>query len=290
MTPRSRCDSLPGPIPARAGIGFRAVHHQAFRLERPAVGWIEAHSENYFHDGGAAVRALEAARSNYPLSLHGVGLGLGSVEEPDRAHLARIKSAISRFEPALVSEHACWGQADGEHFNDLLPLPYTDEAVLLLSRNIARFQDFLGRRLLIENVSAYVAFEHSHLHEWDFLAAVARESGCGLLLDVNNVYVSSRNLGIDSQAFIHGLPRETVGEIHLAGHARVACADGEVLIDDHGSSVCEDVWSLYRLAIARFGAVPTLIEWDTNIPEVSQLVAESRRADEILQERHGIAA
>src|SRR6187549_3100059 len=183
-----------GPIPARAGIGLRSVHHDALLAERPDVGFIEAHTENYFHDGGAAVRALEAARSNYPLSLHGVGLGLGSVEEPDQAHLARIKRAVSRFEPALVSEHACWGQAGGEHFNDLLPLPYTDEAVALLAAHVREAQDFLGVQLLIENVSAYVAFEHSRLEEWEFLSAVASRSGCALLLDVNNVYVSSQNL------------------------------------------------------------------------------------------------
>jgi uncharacterized protein (UPF0276 family) len=286
---RSRCDSASGPIPARAGIGFRSVHHQAFD-DRPPVSWIEAHTENYFHDGGGAVRALERARANYPLSLHGVGLGLGSAEGVDLAHLALVKRAIGRFEPALVSEHACWGQAGGEYFNDLLPLPYTDEAVKLLSAQVAQAQDFLGCRLLIENVSAYVAFAESQLDEWDFLAAVARESGCGLLLDVNNVYVSSRNLGIDARAFIAGLPREYVGEIHLAGHARVATAQGEVLIDDHGSAVCDEVWALYRLALARFGAVPTLIEWDTDIPALPLLVDESRRADALLEQCHGLAA
>jgi uncharacterized protein len=283
--------TVPGAIPARAGIGLRSVHHEALLTERPAVGWIEAHTENYFHDGGGAARALEKARANYPLSLHGVGLGLGSADGLDLAHLARVKRALARFEPALVSEHACWGHSGGEYFNDLLPLPYTDEAVALLSRQVAQAQDFLGRRLLIENVSAYVAFEHSHLLEWEFLAAVAAGSGCGLLLDVNNVYVSACNLGLDARAFIAGLPRESVGEIHLAGHARVSMdGAGEVLIDDHGSAVCDAVWELYRLALARFGALPTLIEWDTNIPELSRLVAESRRADSILGELHGIAA
>ena len=284
----SRLDSrgVPGPIPACAGIGFRAVHQQALAIERPAVGWIEAHTENYFHEGGPAVRALERARANYPLSLHGVGLGLGSAEGVDRGHLARVKRAISRFEPALVSEHACWGHAGGEFFNDLLPLPYTEEAVELLARQVAEAQDFLGVRLLIENVSAYVTFEHSYLQEWEFLAAVAGFSGCGLLLDVNNVYVSSQNLGLDARSFIEGLPRERVGEIHLAGHAR----DGEVLIDDHGSQVCDEVWQLYRHAVNRFGAIPTLIEWDTNIPALATLVAESRRADLILGEVCGLAA
>jgi uncharacterized protein (UPF0276 family) len=275
-----------GPIPACAGIGFRSVHHHALVTERPAVGWIEAHTENYFHEGGAAGRALDRARANYPLSLHGVGLGLGSAEGVDREHLARVKRAIARFEPALVSEHACWGSAGGEFFNDLLPLPYTDEAVELLARQVGEAQDFLGVQLLIENVSAYVSFEHSRLKEWEFLSAVAATSGCGLLLDVNNVYVSSRNLGFDAQAFIDGLPADRVGEIHLAGHAQ----SGALLIDDHGSQVCDAVWQLYRYAVSRLGALPTLIEWDTNIPALSTLVAESRRADVILGEVRGLAA
>jgi uncharacterized protein (UPF0276 family) len=275
-----------GPIPARAGIGLRAVHHHALIAEQPPVGWIEAHTENYFHEGGAAARALERARASYPLSLHGVGLGLGSADGLDREHLARVRRAITRFEPALVSEHACWGHAGGEHFNDLLPLPYTDEAVQWLARQVGEAQDALGTRLLIENVSAYVTFEHSTLHEWEFLTEVAAISGCGLLLDVNNVFVSSKNLGLDAHAFISGLPLGSVGEIHLAGHAR----NGDVLIDDHGSQVCEEVWQLYALAIARFGALPTLIEWDSNIPPLSTLVAESQRADLVLGERRGIAA
>lgn len=274
------------PIPARAGIGLRAVHHNALLDERPPIGWIEAHTENYFHEGGPAVRALERARANYPLSLHGVGLALGSVDGIDREHLARVKRAIARFEPALISEHACWGHTGGEHFNDLLPLPYTSEAVELLSRQVAEAQDFLGMRLLIENVSAYVAFDHSRLPEWEFLAAVAAASGCGLLLDVNNIYVSSQNLGVDAHAFIQGIPLGLVGEIHLAGHAR----NGDVLIDDHGSQVCDAVWELYGQAIRRFGAVPTLIEWDTNVPALATLVEESRRADLILGEVHGLAA
>jgi uncharacterized protein (UPF0276 family) len=274
-----------GPVPARAGIGLRSVHHDAIAV-RPPVGWLEAHTENYFHDGGTAVRALERARSNYPLSLHGVGLALGSVDGPDRDHLERVRRAIRRFEPALVSEHACWGHAGGEHFNDLLPLPFTEEAVEWLAAQVREAQDFLGTRLLIENVSAYVSFEHSHLTEWDFLGAVVERSGCGLLLDVNNVYVSARNLGIDARAFIDGVPAAAVGEIHLAGHA---VSDG-VLIDDHGSRVCDDVWALYAHAIARLGARPTLIEWDTDIPPLDTLVAEAARADRVLGEVLGLAA
>ena len=274
-----------GPVPARAGIGLRSVHHEAIAA-RPPVAWLEAHTENYFHDGGSAVRALERARSNYPLSLHGVGLALGSVDGIDREHLARIRRAIHRFEPALVSEHACWGHAGGEHFNDLLPLPYTDEAVEWLAAQVREAQDFLGTRLLIENVSAYVSFEHSHLEEWEFLGAVVERAGCGLLLDVNNVYVSARNLGLDARAFIDGVPAAAVGEIHLAGHAT---ADG-VLIDDHGSRVCDDVWALYRHAIARLGPRPTLIGWDTDVPSLDTLVAEAAQADRVLGEVRGLAA
>jgi uncharacterized protein (UPF0276 family) len=274
------------PVPARAGIGFRSVHHDALVAERPAVGFIEAHTENYFHEGGAAVRALLRARANYPLSLHGVGLGLGSADGLDREHLARVKAAIGRFEPALVSEHACWGQAGGEFFNDLLPLPYTEEAVGLLARQVGEAQDFLGVQLLIENVSAYVAFEHSQLDEWDFLAAVSARSGCALLLDVNNVYVSAQNLGLDPLKYIDSLPLGSVREIHVAGHAR----NGAVVVDDHGSRVGEPVWNLYRRALARFGAVPTLVEWDNDIPALSTLVAEAQRADRILGEVHGLAA
>jgi uncharacterized protein (UPF0276 family) len=284
----SRLDSRgvpPGPIPARAGIGLRSVHHDAIAA-RPPIGWIEAHTENYFHDGGTAARALERARSNYPLSLHGVGMALGSADGLDRGHLARVKRAIDRFEPALVSEHACWGHAGGEHFNDLLPLPYTDEAVEWLAAQVREAQDFLGTRLLVENVSAYVAFEHSHLDEWEFLGAVVERAGCGLLLDVNNVYVSARNLGVDAHAFIDGVPAAAVGEIHLAGHAAV---DG-VLIDDHGSRVCDDVWALYRHAISRLGPRPTLIEWDTDVPSLETLVEEAARADRVLGEVRGLAA
>jgi len=274
-----------GPVPARAGIGLRSDHHEAIAA-RPPVGWLEAHTENYFHEGGTAARALERARANYPLSLHGVGLGLGSVDGPDREHLGRVRRAIRRFEPALVSEHACWGHAGGEHFNDLLPLPFTDEAVEHLAAQVRYAQDFLDTKLLVENVSAYVAFEHSHLTEWEFLGAVVERAGCGLLLDVNNVYVSSRNLGIDARAFIDGVPAAAVGEIHLAGHA---VSDG-VLIDDHGAHVCDDVWALYAHAIERLGPRPTLIEWDTRIPPLETLVAEAARADRMLREARGLAA
>jgi uncharacterized protein (UPF0276 family) len=269
---------------------LRSTHHEALVLERPAVGWIEAHTENYFHDGGPAVRALEKARELYPLSLHGVGLGLGSTDELDRSHLANVRRAVDRFSPALVSEHACWGSYGGEHLNDLLPLPYTDEAVRHLSRRIEIVQHELGRQILIENLSCYLSFRSSRLNEWEFLGAIVEESGCGLLLDVNNAYVNSVNVGLDVHAFIERLPVGSVQEIHLAGHARRVIGDRELLLDDHGSAVSEPVWQLYEYAIGRHGIVPTLIEWDTDIPELSVLVGEAARAQRTLESVHGLAA
>jgi uncharacterized protein len=279
----------PRPIPARAGIGLRSQHHAAILTAVPAPAWIEAHTENYFHDGGPATRALERARSLYPLSLHGVGLGLGSADPLDTDHLNRLRVAVRRFEPGLVSEHACWGHVDGEHFNDLLPLPYTEEAVAHLAGRVRQVQDILGRQLLLENLSAYVSFAQSQLTEGEFLAAVVESSGCGLLLDVNNAYVNAANLGLDLDAFFAALPRQAVQEIHLAGHSRRRMGSRDVLLDDHGSAVCDDVWLLYAQALRRFGPVPTLIEWDTDVPALEILLAQATRADEIL-ERCQVAA
>lgn len=278
------------PIPARAGIGLRSQHHAAVLTASPAPAWIEAHTENYFHAGGPAVRALERARSLYPLSLHGVGLGLGSVDPLDRGHLASVRRAVQRFEPALVSEHACWGYADGEHFNDLLPLPYTEEAVEHLAVRVREVQDFLGRQILVENLSAYVSFAEAQLSEGEFLAAVVERSGCGLLLDVNNAFVNAANLGLDLEQFFAALPAAAVQEIHLAGHSRRRVGDRELLLDDHGSAVCDEVWALYESALRRFGPVPTLIEWDTDVPPLEALVAEATHANGVLDRVAGMAS
>jgi uncharacterized protein (UPF0276 family) len=266
------------------------VHHAALLRDRPEVGWLEAHTENYFHDGGPQAAALERAREYYPLSLHGVGLALGSVDPLDREHLAGVRRAVDRFRPALVSEHACWGHHGGEHFNDLLPLPYTEEAAVHLARRVCDAQDALGRQILIENVSSYVAYRASHLTEWQFLSAVVDRSGCGLLLDLNNAYVNSVNLGLDVERFLSGIPAGAVQEIHLAGHLRRRIGERDLLIDDHGSSVCEAVWGWYRRALELFGPVPTLIEWDTDIPELGILVAEAHRAEEHLRRALELAA
>jgi uncharacterized protein (UPF0276 family) len=277
-------------IPARAGIGLRSRHHEQLLIERPAVGWLEVHTENYFQDGGPHVRALERARESYPLSLHGVGLGLGSVAPLDRTHLAHLKRAVERFEPALVSEHACWGHTGSEHFNDLLPLPYSEEAAEHLAARVREVQDFLGRQILVENLSSYFAYAASCLTEWEFLAAVVERSGCGLLLDVNNLYVNSVNVGSDPLATIERIPVTAVGEIHLAGHLRKEIDGHTLLVDDHGSQVSEVVWALYAHALERCGPVPTLVEWDTDIPPLETLLAEAGRADSMLQVCHARAA
>ena len=277
-------------IPGRAGIGLRSPHHETIARERPDVGWLEAHTENYFHDGGAAVRTLDRLRADYALSLHGVGLGLGSSDPLDPEHLRRVRDAVRRFEPALVSEHACWTHIDGEHFNDLLPLPGTEEAVEHLASRVREVQDFLGRQILVENLSMYVAFADASLSEGEFLAALVERSGCGLLLDVNNAYVNSVNLGLDVDAFFAALPLHAVQEIHLAGHSRRRCGGYELLIDDHGSAVCEAVWKLYERALRRFGRVPTLIEWDNDVPPLATLVAQAHAADARLGEARTHAA
>lgn len=278
------------PLPARAGIGLRSAHFEAFAAGRPDVAFLEVHTENYFHDGGREAGLLDRLRRDYPVSLHGVGLALGSVEPLDRTHVARVAAAVRRFEPAEVSEHACWGRYGGLHFNDLLPLPFTEEAVLHLAARVRELQDALGRRILVENVSQYVKFRHSTLSEGTFLAALAAESGCGVLLDVNNLYVNSVNVGFDPVATIDAIPFGTVGEVHLAGHQRRDIDGHCLLLDDHGSPVCDAVWALYDHALDRFGPVPTLIEWDTNLPSLETLLAEARRADAVMGRWHDRAA
>jgi uncharacterized protein (UPF0276 family) len=279
-----------GPIPAKAGIGLRAQHHQAIVDTRPPVGWFEAHSENYFALGGAQPEYLERVRADYALSLHGVGLSLGSTDPLDRTNLAHLKRIVDRFAPALVSEHLSWGSIQGRHFNDLLPLPYTDEALQHMVARVGAVQDVLGRQILIENVSSYLEYACSTLSEWEFLAALAAESGCGLLLDVNNVYVSARNLGFSADEFLAGIPVAAVKEIHLAGHSRNHVDGRDILIDTHGAPVCAEVWALYADCVRRFGAVPALIEWDTNLPTLDVLVAEAHRADVIREAAHALAA
>jgi uncharacterized protein (UPF0276 family) len=256
---------------------------------RLAVGWLEIHAENYM-GGGPVVRSLERLRADYPLSVHGVGLSLGSAEGIDGAHLERLARLVERLQPALVSEHLSWSVTGGAYLNHLLPLPYTDEALAVLCANVARAQDRLGRRLLVENPSGYLRFRDSSIAEPEFLNALARRTGCGLLCDVNNVYVTCANLGGEATAWLDALDAAAVAEIHLAGHA-VNDADGRtVLIDDHGSPVADPVWRLFDHARRRFGATPTLIEWDTDVPALDVLLGESAKASRRLVEGGDVVA
>lgn len=258
------------------GIGLRHAHYDAFMQAPPPIGWVEVHSENYFGDGGYDLHVLDTVRRDLPVSLHGVGLGLGSVTPLDQQHLARLARLVERVEPALVSEHLCWGATPHAALHDLLPMPFTQASLEHLGACVTQMQDTLRRRVLIENVSTYVRFRDDDYSEAAFLAELARRTGCGVLLDVNNLYVNQCNHGEDALAALNALPRDVVGELHLAGHRVTPAA----VIDDHGSRVAPEVWSLYDAALQRFGAVPTLIEWDTHVPPLDVLLDEARQARE----------
>ncbi len=277
---------IPHSIGAHAGVGLRAPHVRQVLAERPHIAWLEVHSENYYAGGGTALAALDRIRVDYPLSLHGVGMSLGSTDPLDATHLGKLRRLIDRCEPQLVSEHLCWSGAGGRHLNDLLPLPYTEEALAHVCRRIAQVQDFLGRELAVENVSSYLAFADATIPEWEFVAAVARRTGCKLLVDVNNIYVNATNHGFDADTYLAAMPVEAIAEIHLAGFEDI----GSCLIDTHGAPVAPDVWSLYARAIDRYGPRPTLIEWDVDIPPLDTLLAEAAKAQSVLDARDAIAA
>ena len=277
-------------LPANAGIGLRAPHHREVLAAPPAVGWLEVHSENFFGPGGEPLRVLEAVRARYPVSLHGVGLSLGSADDLSLRHLRKLKQLADRIEPAAISEHLCWSSIDQRFVNDLLPLPYTRAALDHVCARVGQAQDYLGRRLLVENVSSYLRFAGAEMPEWEFVAEVSRRSGCGILLDVNNIYVSACNHGFRAQDFLAAMPAAAVAEIHLAGFEQ----EGHLLIDTHSRPVHEPVWQLYAEALGRFGAVPTLIEWDNDIPELAVLIGEAYKAQRLLdaatEVRHALAA
>ncbi|QJR12508.1 hypothetical protein DSM104443_03594 [Usitatibacter rugosus] len=266
------------PEAGYAGIGLRAPHYEALARTTPRLSFLEVHSENFFGDGGPPLAWLERFRADYPLSLHGVGLSLGTAGPLDETHLAKLCALVERFEPALVSEHLCWGSIGGRFANDLLPLPYTREALANVVAQVERVQERLGQRILVENVSSYLEFEASTIPEGEFLAEVSRASGCGVLLDVNNIYVNAMNHGFDAIAYLDAIPADAVGEIHLAGYD----ASEGLLIDTHGARVSSEVWALYTVALDRLGPRPTLIEWDTDIPELEVLLAEADRATQLL--------
>ncbi len=265
------------------GIGLRQPHYRTLLNERDAgaddaPAFLEVHSENFFADGGAALRILQQAREQYPISLHGVGLSLGSADanqdEAAQRHLNKLKRLVEFVEPTLVSEHLCWGSINGQHLNDLLPIPYSEEALDLISARVERVQDTLKRPILVENISAYLAYRSSTMSETAFMAELSRRTGCGILFDVNNLYVNAVNFGFDPLPLIDELPADAVGEIHLAGHLNT----DECLIDDHGSRVILAVWELYRHTLATIGPKPTLIEWDTDVPDLAVLLDEAQIA------------
>ena len=277
------------PLPAAAGIGLRLQHLNEIASQAddapPVASWLEIHSETFLNAGGPRLVMLQEVRKRHPISCHGVGLSLGSAQGLDPAHLKRLAKLFDRVKPALLSEHLAWSVVDGAYLNDLLPLPYNDEMLAVVSANVSRAQDFFGQQLLVENPSSYLSFNASTMPEWDFLARLVQNTGCGLLLDVNNVYVSAANNAFSAEDYLASVPSDVVGEIHLAGHSIEVEGDDRVLVDTHSTYVCDPVWGLYRDVIARIGARPTLIEWDMDIPALSELQHEATRAQAVMDAR-----
>jgi uncharacterized protein (UPF0276 family) len=263
--------------PRAVGIGLRSAHHRELLERVPTLGFIEVHSENYFGDAAAA--ALARVRRDYAVSLHGVGLSLGSADPLDDRHLEKISALASRVDPAFVSEHLCWTSIDGRHANELLPMPFTQDAAAHIAARISQAQDRLGRQLLVENVSSYAVFRESEMPEWEFVSDVARRAGCGLLLDVNNIWVNARNFGFDARRYVAGIDPAAVAQFHLGGHE----SRGTLLIDAHGTRVAREVWALFREAVSLIGPRPTLIEWDTDLPALDVLLDEARAAELIVE-------
>lgn len=278
---------VPAPassLPNRAGIGLRSPHLSEVRRTRPPVPWFEVHSENYFVAGGPSLQALLDVRSDYPISLHGVGMSIGSSDPLDQEHLRKLKFLVDTIEPAAVSEHLCWSAIEGRWLNDLLPMTYTSEALDQVCAHVSQVQDTLKRTILVENVSSYLRFHSEEMYEWEFLAQLARRTGCQILLDINNIHVSARNHHFNENDFLTGIPTGIVGEIHLAGYEIVEEDGDELLIDTHSRPVYPEVWALYQRALKRFGAVPTLIEWDQDIPSLATLMDEAAKAQAHLEQ------
>lgn len=275
----------PDDIPPRAGVGLKAEHYETILRSRPDIGWFEIHAENYMGDGGPPHHHLEAIREHYPISLHGVGLSIGSDGPLDKEHLKRLKALNERYQPGLFSEHLAWSTHEGVYFNDLLPVPYTEETANRVSDHVNEVQDAVGRRMLLENPSTYLTFADSTMSEVRFLEIVAEKTGCGLLLDVNNVFVSAVNQVYSPEGYIDAFPLGLVGEIHLGGHAEDEDDQGErLLIDAHDRPIVDPVWALYARVIGKVGPMATLVEWDSNVPAWPELFAEAKRAECLLKQ------
>jgi uncharacterized protein (UPF0276 family) len=268
------------------GIGLRPAHYSNWLAEKPRVDWVEVISENHLARGGRPNAVLEKVRAEVPVALHGVSLAVGSVDPLDETHLKALRELAARIEPVYLSDHLCWGRHRGHYAHELLPLPYTDEALQLVTERVRRVQDVLQRQILLENVSSYVAYRESTMSEWEFLSNVADGADCGILLDVNNIYVSARNHGFDPIAYLDGVPAARVAQFHLAGHSD----KGRYLLDTHDAEVQGPVWALYREALTRFGRVPALVEWDERVPPLEEVVAQSERARVVEREELGLKA
>jgi len=256
------------------GIGLRTKHFARFLEQRPPVDWVEVVTENFMTDGGRPIAVLEKVRRDMPVVLHGVSLSIGSLDPLSETYLAALERLVARIEPAMVTDHLCWGSHRGQYLHDLLPLPYTEESLSHVASRVVAVQERLGRRILLENPSSYVAFRDSAMTEWEFLSELSRRTDCGILLDVNNVYVSARNFGFDPVDYLDGIDPARIGQFHLAGHSD----KGRYLLDTHDEPVPSAVWDLYREALRRFGRLPSLVEWDDHIPSLDEVVAQSRRA------------
>lgn len=272
--------------PSGCGIGLRKEHYDFVLSERPSIPWFEVISENFMGAGGRPRHILERVRRDHPMAIHGVSLSIGTASSPDLDYLKRLKELVDWLEPGLVSDHLCWTGIGGHNSHDLLPLPFTAEAVRNVARNVRVVQETLGRRILLENISTYIEFNHSQMSEWEFTRAVLEEADCHLLLDVNNIYVNARNHGIDPHLYLEGIPDDRVRQFHLAGHED----HGDFVIDTHDHPVCDEVWALYRKAVERFGPQPTLIERDAHIPEFPVLQREAQQAQLILEATRAVPA
>lgn len=269
-------------LPNAVGIGLRHPHHQYVLAEKPNVPWLEVHSENFFAHGGPAINFLKQIREHYPLSLHSVGLSLGSAQKVDKNHLRKLKNLIKETEPFLISDHISFSNIDGYVLNDLLPIPYTKESLQILCDNISQTQDFLQKQILVENPSTYLSFNISEFSEDEFINQTAKISGCKILLDVNNIFVAANNNGFDAVKYLNNIDKNIVAEIHLAGHSQSSIKEQKILIDTHNNLVNQGTWDLYKIAVKNFPNVPTLIEWDQDIPEFDVLEAEAKRAENII--------
>lgn len=268
------------------GINIKATYYKEIIETKPKFAWLEIHSENYFAEGGPALYYLEMIRKEYPISLHGVGLSLGSLDELNWSHLKKLKELKSRIHPCLISDHLSWSSLNGQYFHDLLPLVYTEEALAHIVTRIKTVQDYLQTQILIENISHYVQSSHSTMTEWDFLTETAIQSGCGILLDINNIYVNSRHFNFSPLDYLSTIPKNLVQEIHLAGFSELTIDDKEILIDTHNQPIDMAVWELYRQAIMRLGTKPTIIEWDNHLPSLNILYQEAQHAEKIMRETY----